>query len=108
MTVERPRLLVLDTSQLSSLIRDAYSADRIARQRAVTFEGRLADAGILMLIFSHHIDELLQHQNDATAARRMDYIALAQKRPTLVADPVIPPSDAFQERTVACIALDQR
>lgn len=74
MTVDRPRLLVLDTSQLSSLIRDAYSPDRMARQRAVTFEGRLADAGILMLIFSHHIDELLQHQNDGTAARRMDYI----------------------------------
>jgi hypothetical protein len=72
--IRRLRLVALDSSQLGDLARDACSPDRARRQHAQRFCNALtAEAAVPLLCF-HHIEELLQHENDGVVARRLSFL----------------------------------
>lgn len=68
------RLVALDSSQLGDLARDWFSPDPGRRGHAKRIHNALtAEAAIPLLCF-HHLEELLQHENDAVVARRISFL----------------------------------
>lgn len=71
---DKPRLVVLDSSQLGELARDAASHDRARRRKALRFMPSLLARGWLPLLSLHHIEELLQHDNEQVVDNRLSYL----------------------------------
>lgn len=84
-SVRPVRLVALDSSQLGDLARDWFSPDPSRRLHARRFHNALtAQAAVPFLCF-HHVEELLQHENDAVVTRRLSFLrslpSLAWVRP---------------------------
>lgn len=73
--VRSVRLVALDSSQLGDLARDWFSPDPARRLHARRFHnGLTAQAAVPFLCF-HHVEELLQHENDAVVSRRLSFLS---------------------------------
>lgn len=68
------RLVVLDTAHLAGLISDAISNSRERRRSAQRFIADLLERRWLPLLSWHHLEELLQHRDEALVDARVRYL----------------------------------
>lgn len=68
------RLVALDSSQLGDLARDRSSADAGRRLHAKRFQRALIGEAAVPLLCFHHLEELMQHEDDRVVRRRLDYL----------------------------------
>ncbi|WP_157003186.1 hypothetical protein [Ralstonia sp. A12] len=73
-TLTLPRLVVLDTSHIVGLAADSISPNREQRRAAEEFIHSLVEHAWLPLLCWHHVEELLQHQNDKLVEARLRYL----------------------------------
>ncbi len=74
MAIDRPHFVVLDSSHYASLARDWISPDEERREAARRFFPRLARQGWFPLLCLHHLEELIQHNDDALVDARLRYL----------------------------------
>jgi hypothetical protein len=72
--INRPHLVVLDTSHLTGLVTDWVSANGDRRRAAETFVPHLVERGWLPLLCWHQLEELLQHKDDQLVDTRLRYL----------------------------------
>ncbi|WP_454688234.1 hypothetical protein [Achromobacter aloeverae] len=72
--INRPNLVVLDTSHLSKLANDWDSDNPGRRDTARAFIPNLIKQGWLPLLCWHQVEELLQHENDLVVDARVRYV----------------------------------
>jgi hypothetical protein len=71
----RPRIVSLDTAQLSGWARDRASRDADKQRLAERFEQGLAECGVLVMLSWHHVEELLGTESQSAAEVAMDLLA---------------------------------
>ncbi|GLK85238.1 hypothetical protein GCM10017653_33080 [Ancylobacter defluvii] len=71
----KPRYLALDSSHLGDWVRDYVSQRSEDRAAAAAFESWLERSGYVLLICFHHIEELLNHNDENTALSRLRFIS---------------------------------
>jgi hypothetical protein len=72
--LERARTIALDSSHFAGLVLDWSSAERTRRDAATQFLQELARRGWILLLYWHHIEELLQHHDEALVDRRLNFL----------------------------------
>lgn len=75
MQLHRPRYLALDSSHLSQWVHDKTSPSASGRSAAANFEAWAEDNGFVLLLTLHHLEELLNHNDEAKALKRLDCLA---------------------------------
>lgn len=73
-SVRPMRLVAFDSSQLGDLARDAFSTDARRRHHVQRFQHALIGASTIPLLCYHHLEELMQHEDDRVVRRRLDYL----------------------------------
>jgi len=71
----RPRFISLDTAQLADWSRDATSNQFTLCERAKNFERELLSGGLVVVITTHHVEELLRTQNEEMADKCYRHLA---------------------------------
>lgn len=74
MAMDRPRFVVLDSSHFAGLAKDWVSPVKEKRDAARLFFPMLAGKGWFPLLCWHHLEELIQHEDDALVDARLRYI----------------------------------
>ncbi|WP_247776884.1 hypothetical protein [Bradyrhizobium sp. CW1] len=71
----KSKLVALDSSHLVNVIRDTFSKESAAREKAAAFERAFESSGSVLLLSWHHLRELLSHENKAVIEQRFEYLA---------------------------------
>lgn len=74
MSLLRPRYVALDSSHLGDLARDRASKDVERRRKAAAFQARFDDGGCVLLVYWHHMQELLSHDDEGTVNARIAFL----------------------------------
>lgn len=69
-----PRLFAIDTSILSKVVDDFFNTSNDKRGKALKFLSTLADRCLIPLFCMHHLQEILQHENDSVVLKRLWFI----------------------------------
>lgn len=68
------KLFVLDTPQLAALAKGWSSEGETARAEVERFMAQLQKAETTLLLSYHHLEEILQHENDDVVAQRIAFL----------------------------------
>lgn len=69
-----PRLIALDSSIIGNVARDFYHSNQQNQKKAMRFLDCLSSKNLIPLITWHHIEELLQHNDEAVVDNRIHFI----------------------------------
>lgn len=75
MTLARPSIVALDSSQWVKWLDDALRPGRLRRREALSFHRRLVAEGVVPLLSWHHLEEIVAIADPALAADRVAFIA---------------------------------
>lgn len=75
-----PRLVSIDTYIFAKLADDFFSEDKKSKEKAINTINHLIKEGLVPFISFHHIQEILQHENDNVVSKRW---ALIKEFPTI-------------------------
>lgn len=67
-------MVVLDTSQFTSLCHDRSSNQSTRVANAIAFLDWISDCGCVLCLTIHHIEELLAHENDEIVLKRLNIL----------------------------------
>lgn len=74
MSLLKPTVLALDSSQLGQLARDMFERDPGRREVAHDFVMQLDQRGLVLAVSYHHIQELLSHDNEDRLSERVRFL----------------------------------
>ena len=69
-----PKLFAIDTSVLGKVAKDYYSSIQSRRKKASEFLSTISARGLIPFFCLHHIEEILQHDNDTVVSGRLSLI----------------------------------
>ncbi len=72
--VSRPKLIAIDNSILAKVEKDYHSRDLARQQKAIEFIKNITRQGYLPIFCFHHIEEILQHENEHVVSKRLSLI----------------------------------
>ncbi len=75
MSLAKPRLVALDTAQLSGWARDRASSELERRRRAQRFDEGIAERGWIVTLSLHHLHELLGTESNSAAEAAINLLA---------------------------------
>lgn len=72
--ITKPKLIAIDNSILGKISKDYYSGDLVKQKKAIEFIKNCKTQGYLPVFCFHHIEEILQHENEHVVSKKLSLI----------------------------------